>query len=110
MRGGAKVKTGTFTGSTSTTTKVTCGFKPKYICYAYNGSTNVKDMIIYNADMSTTTTIGAYKTSSSSQGVGQYNIGASTNNTVYSIDSDGFTVQKMSSNFGGVPFHYFAIG
>lgn len=103
-----KIAMGTFIGDTSSTTKITLGFKPKKLVYYGNWGTNQKDLIQYDEDLSTTTCLGGFRTTS--VGFDAYTIGASSNNILNSIDNDGFTIRPVSSTFSGKTFSYFAIG
>lgn len=76
--------------STSTSTKVTTGFRPKYVM-AYSSS-NPSQGLCYNEDVSTT----QFRCFNST-GNANYNLGGSTNNFLYSINDDGFTINKASS-------------
>lgn len=79
----------------------TCGFKPKYICYI---SSTASYAGIYNENYDTTK--GLY--SGSGTYLGGYTIPSSSSNRIKSIDNDGFTLGKASSNNATV--YYFAIG
>ncbi len=85
-----RTASGTVALSTSTSTKVTTGFRPKYIM-AYSSST-ASQGFCYNADISTT----QFRFFNSS-GNGNASLGSSTGNYLYSINDDGFTINKASS-------------
>ena len=79
----------------------TCGFKPKYICYISSTGSYAG---IYNENYDTTK--GLY--SGSGTYLGGYTIPSSNSNRIKSINDDGFTLAKASSNNATV--YYFAIG
>lgn len=106
--GGENVAIGTFTGSSSSNTKVTLGFKPKKLCYYGDWTSAKKLMVEYDEDISTTTVLAGYRTSSN--GFNQYTIGATNSNIPNSIDNDGFTIRPVLSDFNGLTISYFAIG
>ena len=97
-------KTGTFTASTSTTTSVTLGFKPKYLAVYFPISSSARTMWIYDERISTS----QYVLGSSSVYASLSNIGSTSNYRLYSIDSNGFTCSKIGT--AGVTAYYFAIG
>lgn len=101
--GGDKVANGTWTQSTTDRTKITLGFKPKYVAIQASAGSSSTNMIVYNADISTTSfkyaTANVYATDS--------NLGTSTNGVLYSIDNDGFTMNKSGS---AIVLDYMAIG
>ena len=81
---------GTFTIASGVTDTITCGFKPKKI-YIYNyESTSKMFSDIYDENLSSTYTIGAYK-SSSGNGCASYALGGGNNGAIQSITSTGFT-------------------
>lgn len=88
--------------STSTTTKITLGFKPSYV--ALCGATRNAPISVYNKDVSTT----SYFSSSSSYAA-SYNLPSSEVGRFYTIDDDGFTVNKASASTT-TALYYFAIG
>lgn len=99
-------KTGSVTLSTSSTTKVTLGFKPKYLAYRItNNSESNYVMNIYDERYSTSASINA--------GTGTYMtnvaLNGTTQNRLKSIDSDGFTINKTGSS-SYTKLEYFAIG
>ena len=99
-----KVKTGTFTTSGTTTTKVTTGFQPKYLAVLRITSGTTQDTLnIYDADV---TTSYAYIGLSNSGSL-RYALPSTTQYRIASIDSDGFTFNKHS---GTATMYYFAIG
>ena len=110
----AQTKTGTVTLSTSTTTSVTCGFKPKYVALVlYKDSTHAF-YTIYNEDISTSYQFNAGKNGSTmTSAINNVPNTTATSANLYSIDSNGFTVCKISSNNStsfGLTCKYFAIG
>ena len=100
-----KVKTGTFTTSTSSYVTVTCGFEPKYVAIEGDGSTSSGKhfMTIYNSDTSTSQSYFANASTYPST----VNNGTSTNNAI-SITSTGFTYRMTISPVRTC--RYFAIG
>lgn len=105
QQSGGNISAGTVTTSTSATTKVVCGFKPKYICVVIFHSSSVFHTLMYDEDYSSSTQlVGSTSTSSIS-----YAVPTSTNNRLASIDNDGFTLNKYGSTFVGSGY-YFAIG
>lgn len=99
-------KTGSVTLSTSSTTKVTLGFKPKYLALRItNNSESNYVMNIYDERYSTSASINAgtntYMTNVALNGT--------TQNRLKSIDSDGFTINKTGSS-SYTKLEYFAIG
>lgn len=107
-----KFKAGTVTTSTSATTYVNVGFKPKFIGWVdYKDSTHLT-LSIYNQDISTGATYrGAVN--GTSQNCATFSLPQSSTSTnaakILSIDSTGFTIDKTSTNFGTNAW-YFAIG
>ena len=100
-------KVGTVTMSSSTTTTITLGFQPKYICYRIGTtSTDSSLLYVYDERYSTTKQLLAsgnlYLTSENISG----NTGA---NRISSITSTGFVVNK-STNSTRTHLEYFAIG
>ena len=102
------VKTGVINHTGGTTETITCGFKPKKI-FIYNYlSANVYTSITYDEDTSDTYQYMGYRSSSSGSGsCNKYAIGDSTNGTIQSITSTGFSF-KASSTY--TPLYYVAIG
>ena len=104
-----KCKVGTFTASTSSTTTVNVGFKPKYLLVqAINSAGTYFNICTYNEAVSTSNVYYGYKTTSISANVlslGSTNI----NNTITAISSTGFTYNKCSTNYN-TTMNYFAIG
>ena len=76
--------------STTGQTKITCGFKPNYIMAYATNTTSLG--LFYNKDISTTKSRAL-----NSGGNADYNLGTSTASVLYSVDNDGFTVNKASS-------------
>lgn len=103
---GPKVAVGTFTASTSAKTDVDIGFKPKYLCIRQYGSSASTLYIDYIYDERYSTT--AYQLAGTSATLTSKPIGESNNNRLYSINTNGFTVNAASSGY--VNFAYFAIG
>ena len=102
--GGGKVAVGNFNYSSSSKVSINIGFKPKYLCIrAAANETSVGTAYIYDERFSTTnmlrTSTGAYLQSAA--------LGGSTDGRLYSINSDGFTMNKVSTSLLG---SYFAIG
>ena len=99
------VKVGAFTASTSTTTTVDIGFKPKYLMVmnlnsSNTGGVNVYDEDALGANKSLTATTAVYVTNKS--------LPSTTLNTIASISNTGFTYNKVSSGY--TTCYYFAIG
>lgn len=109
--GGEQVKVGTFSSpQTATTISVSCGFKPKklYIC-GWSGSNSANHMT-YDEDISTTKYIRTYLNSGTGGG-GQVNLPSTGNNSLNSIDNDGFTYRgSTQSVYYGLNYSYIAIG
>lgn len=81
---------GAFTVASGVTDTITCGFRPKKI-YIYNlvGTTSMF-VNIYDENVSSTYTIGAYRSSSSTNGCNSYALGGN-NGVIQSITDTGFT-------------------
>ena len=107
-----KIKTGTVTLSTSATTYVNIGFKPKYIgLIVYKDDTHFT-ISVYNENVSDSYTYRGTKNGSTVTCASfALPTSSSTSNTskILSIDSTGFTIDKASSTFGTTA-KYFAIG
>lgn len=108
-----KVKIGTFTYSTSSTTSINVGFKPKYLCIMSYGSDDTHVSVnSYNQDMSTTKNIRGGR-NSSNMDARVITIPATSSSSyvgkLLSIDSNGFTVDKGGTSVGANAY-YFAIG
>lgn len=99
--GSEKIKKATVTLSTSTSTKVTLGWKPKYVCVY---STRAYYSSIYDEDLSTTQYIRA-----TSSGPLLKNLDTNYSGGFVSIDNDGFTLRYTNSS-AGAEWVYFAIG
>ena len=99
------VKVGTFTASTSTTTTVDIGFKPKYLMVMNLNSSNTGGTNVYDEDA-----LGANKILSATTQVYVTNrsLPSTTLNTIASISNTGFTYNKVSSGY--TTGYYFAIG
>lgn len=88
---------GTFTPSTSQTTKVTLGFKPKLVVtFGWHGPT------MYNAICCICTADGGYQQSLSEtypdvNVFTSYTIPYTGNNRINSLDNNGFTMGKVST-------------
>lgn len=76
--------------STSNRTKVTCGFKPNYIICI---SSTPDQGFLYDADYSTTVSRGF-----NGDGNENVSLGDTRNGQLYSIDNDGFTMNKVSTS------------
>lgn len=101
--GGTKTATGTYTASTTAQTTIDLGFKPKQLTItAFEGS-SLKGIYSYDENVSTTTQAVAGSTSY----LGQGNLGTTSAGRIYSINSNGFTVNKSNA---ARTCHYFAIG
>lgn len=90
VSGSANYAHGTFTTSTSTTTKVTLGFKPKTLAVMI-----VNNMNLYDESVSTT----QFKFSTPNVYLTNVNLGSTTGGRLKSIDNDGFTVNSTSYAF-----------
>lgn len=101
--GGQKVVNGTFSTQTSGSYSVNLGFKPKYLAIQAAAGSSATNMQIYNVDYSTTLFI--YATSSAYSQDKAF--GSSTSGVLYSIDNNGFTMNKSGSV---VSLEYMAIG
>ena len=96
---------GEVTITASATTSVNVGFQPKKLAYScVNSSSEMKRIIVYDSSVSTTKFMLAETF---------YPIGTSTSNNMssclYSIDSNGFTINKMSNSTYGPTVKWFAI-
>ena len=96
--GSANYAHGTFTTSTSTTTKVTLGFKPKSLAVMI-----VNNMNLYDENISTT----QFKVSTPTVYLTNATLGNTTSGRLSTVDNDGFTVNKTSSAF---TCYYHAVG
>lgn len=87
----SKVKTGTFSTSTSTYATVDCGFQPKYIAIELDGMTSgaKHGMVIYNADTSTT-----------------YSYVANSNNYPYTVNTGNASSTNNSIDILSTGFRY----
>lgn len=105
--GGWNVKIGFVRLSTSTTTEINLGFKPKYICLTGINSSNVPASCnVYNEDA-----MGSSKAYNAGSGayVTQYTLPDTANYRINSITSTGFIMNKSGSS-SIVNYYYFAIG
>lgn len=101
-----KYKTGTFNGSTSGTTKITLGFKPKNLnIHPATVNETYNYQYTYSEDVSATQYEFSGGTSSAFEA-----LGGTTNNRLKSIDDDGFTMNTMGSAIVNNTWYYFAIG
>ena len=100
-----KVKTGTFTTSTSGTTSVNCGFKPKYFAIEMDGisSSGAHSMYIYNETFSTTQ---YYIANASNYPV--VRSFSTSNNMLNSVTNTGFIINATTSSSRTA--RYFAVG
>lgn len=102
-----KMASGTFNAITSGTTKVTLGFKSKYLYVSFaptSFNTLPQSINIYNADYSESKVIRATVESY----IAEETLPHSGGNRIASIDVDGFTVSQASNN--RTFCRYFAIG
>ena len=79
---------GTFMSSNVDSTSISLGFKPKKLCVQLAASSTSTDHRIYDEDIRSTGFLA---------GTSWKNLGTTTNNYIYSINDDGFTVNKDSS-------------
>ena len=79
---------GTFTSSNVDSTTINLGFKPKYLCIMLSASATSNTLKIYNEDMQTTKFLANTTWT---------NLGGTGNANIYSINDNGFTVNKDSS-------------
>lgn len=108
-----KIKTGTVTLSTSATTYVNIGFKPKYIgLIVYKDNTHF-NISIYNENISDSYTYRGAENTSSNMNCAAFALPTTSTTTnatkILSIDSTGFTIDKTTTTFGTMA-KYFAIG
>ena len=96
--GSGKYAHGTFTTSTSATTKVTLGFKPKSLAIRISAN-----MQFYDESVSTT----SFKFATNNVYLTNTNLGNTTTGRLQSVDNDGFTVNKSG---GVVTGYYSAVG
>lgn len=101
--GGEKVANGTWKQSTTSRTKITLGFKPKYLAIQASAGSSASNMIVYNIDVSPT----SFKFASQGTYATDLNFNSSTTGVLYSIDNDGFTMNKSDS---AIALEYMAIG
>ena len=106
-----KVAVGTFSSPQSATTiSVSVGFTPKklYIC-GWSGS-NTANQMTYDEDISTTKYIRTYLNNGTGGGA-QVTLPSTNNNSLNSIDNDGFTYRgSTQSVYYGLTYSYVAIG
>lgn len=98
MKNSELLISGQFTASTSSQTTVVLGFKPKYLCIMLVATSTSTTHKIYNQNMYTDKFL-ANTTWTALGGTGTANI--------YSINDDGFTVNKDSS---ARAWQWFAVG
>lgn len=98
-----KVKTGTFTNSSSATDNITVdiGFKPKYLCIWYASSV----VLVYDERHNSGESYFRTSSTPAFDAAARFNQ-SSVGNTIQSITSTGFIVRSSS----GRTWHYFAIG
>lgn len=103
-------KTGSVTLSTSTTTSVTLGFEPKFICvWTYKDSSHMNS-VIYNSSLSTSKQMnGAMNGSTTSAAYNDMPYTSTGVGRINSINSTGFVIGKANTTFGTTAY-YFAIG
>lgn len=99
--GSEKVASGTAATSSSSSTTITLGFKPKYIATVL-GTASTASMNIYNEDLSSTTA----KYAGSSTYASRYTIGNTTSYRITAINDDGFVMGTTNGN----DLYYFAVG
>ena len=96
---------GTYQVSTTESTSIDIGFKPKYLAIQAAANEANTSMIIYSEDFSTTT----YKYATSGLAAQNRTIGDGPDGgRLVSIDDNGFTVYKNSG--AASVFTYFALG
>lgn len=101
-----KVAIGSATMTTSASTTVTLGFKPKYLaCRITNASQGNFVVNVYDERHSTTASVNA----GTSSYLANVNLGNTTQNRITSITDTGFVINK-SSQSGYLVLEYFAIG
>lgn len=103
--GGAQVAVGTFNASTSGATKVTLGFRPKYLLVTLASSsfnTNPNGVTVFNTDFDANACL------SCASSISKLSLPNATNNRLKSIDDDGFTYNQMTAS-GGTYGRYFAM-
>lgn len=94
---GTAIKRDTVTVSTSGTTKVTLGFKPKHVDVYFRTDSTHWRLLSYDEDISSTS--GFYTTRiGSSEGTGEYSFTSTETGSLASIDNDGFTLASISSS------------
>ena len=98
-------KAGSATLSTSTTTTITLGFTPKYICYRVANNSNPYVLACYDERFSTT----KYLAGTTAGSVTQVSVGTTNAFGLASISSTGFTVNKAASS-ATTSLQYFAMG
>lgn len=109
---GTKTATGTATLSTSGSTTVNLGFKPKYLVTITYSSNNKAVFCVYDSSLSDSSIYrGAMNTSTNSaQRISlPVSESSSTSACISSITDIGFTMTKSSSTYG-TNCYYFAIG
>lgn len=100
--GGAKAVYGEFYNNASGQQQITLGFQPtQLVVYSKNRTASYRVELIYDADLSTTT---QYRTYYASNTNGRDTPGfrnASNDNTIYSIDANGFTYNCANAAWAG---------
>lgn len=96
--GSAKVDSGFVTISTSTSTKVTTGFKPSFVCVYGTKSTTQASVMVYSKETRDGYTFQAGKNGSATGG-SYYTLPntQSGNGYINSINDDGFTISGYGS-------------
>lgn len=103
-------KTGSVTLSTSTTTSVTLGFEPKFICVWIYKDASHMNSVIYNSSLSTSKQMnGAMNGSTTSAAYNDMPYTSTGVGRINSINSTGFVIGKANTTFGTTAY-YFAIG
>ena len=94
---------GTITASTSSTKKITLGYKPSFVMQEMYNGTGKNYTNVYFEDVSSVYQICANRVSTTKD-ITTQNMPISSDNMIASIDNDGFTLNKYSSayitNFG----------
>jgi len=105
LSGGSVVASGTFQGSTSVTTKITLGFKPKFLYIGpEDPNETYKYQIMYDDNFSITQYLFSGGTTTAVE-----TLGNTTNNRLSTIDNDGFTFNKCGSGVANNTWRYTAI-
>lgn len=102
---------GTVTLSTTTTTKITLGYKPRFFCMFTSVDNLHASVHIYDESaigFTTTRVWQAFQSGASSSSANGANIPNTTSNSINSVDSDGVTIGKVSATYGTTG-HYIAL-